>query len=622
MTIHSPISRYLTTIGSGLLLVGSLLAFSACSHREDPLAEQQLSHTGTGRTARLSVEARVEQGALRVAGGPTVILSAGLPKVMLDATVTEVPVYCILRSSDGEVDIQRINWDRKPGSLQLTLKGEPVTFSPGFDFSIKPGRKWYMCGFIGDATVDAVNKKISFAQPKTGLQAIEEGAAQVNVPYVFPWIELDLVEDQGVMTFSPSAGVSFKPQGTLLSYTVENKLPKAYDLLGTGLVLKTRALDDDGAFDYGGAITPGQYPAWSFTNATVRDIYLKYSWLNTETVAHMAPLANRTYIFWAMPTGQTTEGTEAFLTGTTTSPVFDYTHAYHTSYAPQRNPATSSYNIPKTNRSYQIQATAVERLKIPLEFVAEGDIHVTSISTPIASTIALGGTISTEFGDQSVAGVTAPFSDWHLYVPTGYHIPNRSEAYILAPPTGLDAWATPAESHDVSESCTVGGRTVSGKSDFLNVTPSIGATTNTCYIYAIRFKGTPWASAWRYRIDNDALYYSWFPNYLISARWLGLGEELPSLSELQNKPESYWTAGVGRTLYPTSGYYTESKGLPGETTVPSFTMQAIYYLGLEGGQPFGIGTANTITTDASLYINAPGAQPAAFPIRPFFDSVD
>lgn len=192
----------------------SALFLVACSKSGPGEGDQARSQKQV--TATVSIEADVEPGELRSIGLPQVTLENGKAKTFLDPSITAVPVHCIFRSSDGQVDIQTIEWTRDPGTQRLYLKKKPVSFSPGFDFSIAPGRKWYICGFIGRATIDKTKHTIEFKQVTGGTHPIELVPGEANIPYAFPWIELDLVEKDGGITFSPKAGVLFKPQGSML----------------------------------------------------------------------------------------------------------------------------------------------------------------------------------------------------------------------------------------------------------------------------------------------------------------------------------------------------------------------------------------------------------------------
>ena len=504
---------------------------------------------------------------LRVAGLPSIPVGSDGRKIskLLADDITQVPVHCIFRNSIGESFAQTILWDRIPGTQRLRLRAFKLTIPAGLDISPSSSATWYMCAVIG-GDLDATGMKVNVSQTDlhTSLKPINSATPNsIVVPWVSPWMELACSEYEGKIQVSTKTTVPFHPQGVMLRVKLGNHVEnKANITLDGPLVIQSNAFDDEGSFDMSpSSIVGGDMPKW-VTKSGQGDAFLKYDLASAHALQYNKIDEDKTYLVWIMPrAGVTTPETTVYLGGK-----FDNTAIQHpTPYFLTDHQKKSTTTPLRSGQIRSLTAQATQRIKLPLEYITESN------------------------GPSDIISRATDVLALRNLIPAGQHLPTVEEASSIFPFWAdrtanilVDPWAA-LEYMDVDEVIEWGEHPVQTyKSDFENTGELLTSLGET---YAIRYKNSPFRSAWRYHwYDSGGA----FSHLQITCRWVPLWEDV-TLSTLQNA--SWWDTHPERNItrlfveeHDTVDYYGSGSGPYGMSTY-------LAYWGIQkNGRPFIYGS--------------------------------
>jgi hypothetical protein len=422
-----------------------------------------------------------------------------------------------------------------------------------------------MCAVIG-GDLDATGMKVNVSQTDlhTSLKPINSATPNsIVVPWVSPWMELACSEYEGKIQVSTKTTVPFHPQGVMLRVKLGNQVEnKANITLDGPLVIQSNAFDDEGSFDMSpSSIVGGDMPKW-VTKSGQGDAFLKYDLASAHALQYNKIDEDKTYLVWIMPrTGVTTPETTVYLGGK-----FDNTAIQHpTPYFLTDHQKKSTTTPLRSGQIRSLTAQATQRIKLPLEYITESN------------------------GPSDIISRAADVLALRNLMPAGQHLPTVEEASSIFPFWAggtanilVDPWAA-LKYMDVDEVIEWGGHPVQTyKSDFENTGELLTSLGET---YAIRYKNSPFRSAWRYHwYDSGGA----FSHLQITCRWVPLWEDV-TLSTLQNA--SWWDTHPERNItrlfveeHDTVDYFGSGSGPYGMSTY-------LAYWGIQkNGKPFIYGS--------------------------------
>ena len=547
-----------------ILVFLGLVGLMGCNKQSDPdLAQTSKEHN----TISFATEGVGEE--LRVAGLPSIPVGSDgrrISKLLAD-DITQVPVHCVFRSSTGESFAQTLLWDRIPGTQRLRLRAFELAIPAGVDISPRSSATWYMCAVIG-GDLDATGKKVNVSQTdlRTSLKPMNSTTPNsIVVPWVSPWMELARSEYEGKIQVTTKGAVPFRPQGVILRIKLGNQVENKTGVTLDGpLVIQSNAFDDEGSFDLSpSSIVGGDMPRWVAKSAE-GDAFLKYDLASPHALQYNKLDEDKTYLVWIMPkAGVVTAETTVYLGGKFDDATIQHPTPYFLTDYQRKTTVVSLRN----GQIRSLTAQATQRVKLPLEYITEVNGPTRYVSS-VADVLAL-----------------------RKLIPAGQHLPTVEEACSVFPFWGgrparafVDPW-NETEYQDVDEVIEWGGYPEQTyKSDFGNTGVPPAQLGDT---YALRYKNSPFRSAWRYHWYDAGGNNS---ELEISCRWVPLWESV-TLSTLRDP--SWWNTHPERNITRLFVEFSDSVDYYGNGLGPYGFFTYLAYWGIQkNGKPFLYGSLN------------------------------
>lgn len=212
------------------------------------------SVTYDGATVRLQAEGKY--GDLR-----TLYTIADNGSSSLSLPEEGVNVHCLIRSSrSNRVSAVTLHWRRTgENKLEYAFTDESFNLITGADPLAEGSGDWYIMGIIG-GVLNVNNGEVAFEPTvAVGVKAGSGQAAKMDIPFVFPWTKLDVVNVKGVASLRLPSSVQFKPQGILLRHHITNAMYTRWRVQNLRVVSNTMSLA--GKF-VPPALAVGAMPTW------------------------------------------------------------------------------------------------------------------------------------------------------------------------------------------------------------------------------------------------------------------------------------------------------------------------------------------------------------------------
>ena len=133
---------------------------------------------------------------------------------------TEVPIYCIFKSTDKDQPVTKVvtKWTyKKGGNLRLAPTS---TFEMAAGTDLTKGT-WYVCGILGGEQLSTQVKFNGYSEGHTTISSTgEEVTWGADIPYLFGWRKLEA--NAAKKSFKADKAVLFKQFGTIVRLRVEN----------------------------------------------------------------------------------------------------------------------------------------------------------------------------------------------------------------------------------------------------------------------------------------------------------------------------------------------------------------------------------------------------------------
>lgn len=207
-------------------LVFFAFSFGACDVDRDTLkgeeetASQVVEYNGVAVT--LDATAVAEDSEPRALYS---ISGDGQAKLVLPSQ--GVDVHCLIRSTNpnSRPTYITLRWRKGEGNtLEYTYEDRAFNLASGSNPLAAGSGDWYIMGIIG-GKLDASTGKVAFAPGfAVGEQAGATNTLSADVPYIFPWTKLDVVEVNGQVSLRLPSKVRFMRQGVLLRHHITNEM--------------------------------------------------------------------------------------------------------------------------------------------------------------------------------------------------------------------------------------------------------------------------------------------------------------------------------------------------------------------------------------------------------------
>lgn len=370
----------------------ALSFFSACRKDADrDLSPQEVNATNQ-LTIKLSLEASVENDALRAVGFQVGVNTLNqLVPIPKFNDGQQVPVHTIVRGNNGAYAVKTINWKYSAEKGRLVLEvndaDNDLTIS-----NFNNDTEWYVSGLIGgelDGTTVKMDMPTRALRGVTVSNGVDIG--EVEVPFAFGWTKLKLHTQVGnSFQVGDATPAVFKPRGAFIGYKLGNKLADGYTFTPTGFTVTSDAFGDKGSFELNSTPIAGKLPEWTEARAISTMTYTLATSVTSPYPSNENAVSSLTYYAWVMPTRGAESGTiqqaknRIMLKGMSSkyaaNPQKDYTKTYYTDYLV---PTVTNGKV-RHGRVHRMTARATQRVFAPIEYVTEfnlaGGSSLSSIS--------------------------------------------------------------------------------------------------------------------------------------------------------------------------------------------------------------------------------------------------
>lgn len=236
----------------------------------------------------------------------------------------EEKVYLILRrkgSSDATTYVTVTCKGRRGNKLEL--QGLKVRLPEGVTLS--KSDVWYVTGTLGGDGFDMSNGRVSMGKTEERKQLLFTTNAdrKIEVPYSFPWLPIEVMGDNNILSIPSTQEVVLKPMGTVLRLHFYSNMVEDYRVLT--LKITSNAIRAVGYFDpmaYSDDELLNKYPRWTSEQRGDSNASPRLSWSyklashdgdtngqNLLLPALYAWAPERTVLVWGMPTDVLEEDT-------------------------------------------------------------------------------------------------------------------------------------------------------------------------------------------------------------------------------------------------------------------------------------------------------------------------
>lgn len=379
------------------------------------------------------------------------IKERGKPELTKPMPAT-VDVHCFIRSNVPGQPMTSLTlkwkWDSEAQRYYYSYKEAAVALATGTDLS---QGEWYIAGMIGGTRQ---GDQVKVKQTAILKRVSENDKVEMDVPFLFPWTRLNIIEVNGEPTLRVPDHVTFSPQGVLLRHTFENEMYNAWEISRLDVI--SNAFYDDATFSFENvASAPTVSPTTSIAAIPAVPLRLgtpSQGWLMSYTLggntlgSSAAPLkieaatsnldgdgnwVSKTpatipyhYLSWAMPAAQEPSephtaayvniNTAFYSNGTKVPNTRSAAGGYHVFY---------SGDMPKSGKTYTV-LSVIRRRPTALEYLAEYNL-----SGP--KTFATTNEFMTNEGNKEKYFPIPSFSQMEAFIsaniPDGYRLGETSE---------------------------------------------------------------------------------------------------------------------------------------------------------------------------------------------------